>query len=127
MVLSTWIWHVSFFYELALVDPFWHEVEHASFLFFGILFWFPVIQPWPTHSIWPRWAMIPYLLLADVQNTIFSAFFSFAPAVIYPIYAEVSPAFESIRFRIRLWRAASCGCRVRSSSSLPSRWSSGIS
>ena len=93
MVLSTWIWHVSFFYELALVDPFWHQIEHATFLFFGVLFWFPVIQPWPTRSIWPRWAMIPYLLLADVQNTIFSAFFSFAPGVIYPIYSEVSPAF----------------------------------
>ncbi|MAB28821.1 MAG: hypothetical protein CMJ53_06050 [Planctomycetaceae bacterium] len=93
MVLSTWLWHVSFFYELALVDPFWHEVEHACFLFFGVLFWFPVIQPWPTHSIWPRWAMIPYLLLADIQNTIFSAFFSFAPGVIYPVYSKVSPAF----------------------------------
>ncbi len=93
MVLSTWFWHVSFFYELALVDPFWHEVEHATFLFFGVLFWFPVIQPWPTKSIWPRWTMIPYLLLADVQNTIFSAFFAFAPGVIYPVYSQVSPAF----------------------------------
>ncbi len=29
----------------------------------------PSSQPWPSRPRWPRWAMIPYLLLADVQNT----------------------------------------------------------
>jgi len=33
------------------------------------LFWWPVLQPWPSRPRWPRWAMIPYLLLADIQNT----------------------------------------------------------
>ncbi|MCP4816160.1 MAG: cytochrome c oxidase assembly protein, partial [Planctomycetaceae bacterium] len=92
MVLATWIWHVPVLYELALVDPFWHEFEHAVFLTTAILFWFPVIQPWPSRSIWPRWTMIPYLLLADLQNTIFSAFFSFSPRVIYSTYEQVTPA-----------------------------------
>ena len=92
MVAATWIWHVPKLYELALVDPAWHEFEHAVFLTTGILFWFPVIQPWPSRSVWPRWAMIPYLLLADLQNTIFSAFFAFSPRVIYPVYEQVTPA-----------------------------------
>jgi cytochrome c oxidase assembly factor CtaG/ferredoxin len=92
MVTMTWLWHVPVLYELALVDPFWHQVEHGLFLGSAILFWFPVIQPWPSRSIWPRWAMIPYLLTADLQNTIFSAFFAFSPRVIYPIYEQVTPA-----------------------------------
>lgn len=92
MVLMTWLWHVPVLYQLALVDPFWHQVEHWLFLTSAILFWFPVIQPWPSRSVWPRWAMIPYLLTADLQNTIFSAFFAFSPRVIYPVYEQVSPA-----------------------------------
>jgi cytochrome c oxidase assembly factor CtaG len=92
MVVMTWLWHVPVLYELALVDPFWHEVEHLLFLGSAVLFWFPVIQPWPSKPIWPRWAMIPYLLTADLQNTIFSAFFAFSPRVIYPIYEQVTPA-----------------------------------
>ncbi|MEC9233532.1 MAG: cytochrome c oxidase assembly protein, partial [Planctomycetota bacterium] len=93
LVLATWAWHVSFFYELALVDPFWHEVEHGFFITTAFMFWFPVIQPWPSRPVWPRSAMIPYLLLADLQNTVFSAFFAFAPRVIYPTYEQVTPVF----------------------------------
>ena len=93
LVLATWVWHVSVMYELALVDPFWHEVEHAFFLTTAFMFWFPVIQPWPSRPVWPRAAMIPYLLLADLQNTVFSAFFAFAPRVIYPTYEQVTPVF----------------------------------
>ena len=57
LVLATWVWHISFLYELALVDPFWHEVEHAFFLTTAFMFWFPVIQPWPSRAVWPRAAM----------------------------------------------------------------------
>ena len=91
MVVATWVWHIPTLYELALVDSGWHQFEHAVFLTTAILFWFPVIQPWPSRSVWPRWAMIPYLLLADLQNTVFSAFFSFSPRVVYPVYEQVTP------------------------------------
>ena len=43
-------WHVPPAYELALRSPGWHEVEHACFLGTSLLFWFPVIQPWPSVS-----------------------------------------------------------------------------
>ena len=39
----------------------------------GFLFWYPVVQPWPGRPRWPRGAMIPYLLVADVQNTVLAA------------------------------------------------------
>jgi cytochrome c oxidase assembly factor CtaG len=68
---TIWLWHVPALYELALRSSAWHAIEHACFLTTGLLFWWPVIQPWPSRPLWPRWAMVPYLLLADVQNTIF--------------------------------------------------------
>ena len=38
---------------------------------------------------WPRWALVPYLFLADGQNTILSALFIFYGRLLYPFYASV--------------------------------------
>jgi cytochrome c oxidase assembly factor CtaG len=86
-VAVTWIWHVPALYELALRSRAWHEVEHVSFFAAALLFWWPVVQPWPSRARWPRWAMLPYLALADLQNTALSALFAFSERVIYPTYA----------------------------------------
>jgi cytochrome c oxidase assembly factor CtaG len=85
--ITSLTWHAPKFYELALRSPFWHEVEHLCFLGAALLFWWPVIQPWPSRAQWPRWAMIPYLFLADFQNTALAAFLIFCDRVIYPSYA----------------------------------------
>ena len=87
-VVATWAWHAPRLYEAALLDSRWHDIEHATFLLVSVLFWWPVIQPWPTRPIWPRWTMIPYLLLADLQNTVFSAAFTFWTTPIYDLYAD---------------------------------------
>jgi cytochrome c oxidase assembly factor CtaG len=88
-VASLWAWHIPALYELALRSHAWHHVEHACFFGAGLLFWWPVIQPWPSRPVWPAWAMIPYLALADLQNTALSAILTFADRVIYPTYAAV--------------------------------------
>lgn len=85
--ITSLTWHTPEFYELALRSTFWHEVEHLCFLGAALLFWWPVIQPWPSHAQWPRWAMIPYLFLADFQNTALAAFLIFYDRVVYPSYA----------------------------------------
>ena len=76
------------FYELALNSPGWHQVEHLCFLVTGLLFWWHVILPWPGRPAWPRWAMIPYLVLADLQNTGLAAFLTFYDRVLYPTYEQ---------------------------------------
>ena len=80
-------WHIPYAYELALSSDDWHAVEHGCFLFTGLLFWFPLIQPWPRVSQASRWVLLPYLAGADLVNTVFSASLTFsspfaaAPAV----------------------------------------------
>lgn len=86
-VSTTWAWHVPAAYDLALRSPGWHAVEHASFLAAGLLFWWPVIQPRPSRPRWPRWALVPYLLLASLQNTALSAILAFSDRVLYTPYA----------------------------------------
>jgi cytochrome c oxidase assembly factor CtaG/ferredoxin len=94
-VVLTLGWHLPPPYELTLHSNAWHEVEHICFLLSALLFWWPVVQPWPSRPQWPRWTMIPYLLLADIQNTALSAFLSFSDRVLYPTYEKV-PHFSGM-------------------------------
>lgn len=82
-------WHVPVMYELALGSPTWHRMEHFSFFCTALLFWLPVIQPRPWVARTPRWLILPYLILADFQNTALSAFLVFYDRVVYPTYGTV--------------------------------------
>jgi cytochrome c oxidase assembly factor CtaG len=93
MGLVMFAWHTPSLYELALRSEFWHEVEHASFLLVSLIFWWPVVLPWPAREFWPRWAMVPYLLVADLQNTVLSAILAFSDRVLYPSYARAPRLF----------------------------------
>ena len=86
-------WHTPRLYELALASSSWHQVEHACFFLVSLVFWWPVIQPWPSRALWPRWTVVPYLLIADLQNTALSAILVFSDRVLYPSYATVPRLF----------------------------------
>src|SRR5215469_16024330 len=81
-------WHVPAAYEFALQSEAWHNVEHACFLFTSLLFWWPVIRPWPSRQIKSQLLLIPYLVCADLVNTGVSAFLCFSGRLVYPSYAD---------------------------------------
>ena len=86
LVATTWLWHAPGPYELALRSNGWHYLQHACFLAAGLLFWYPVIRPYPSQPHWSPWLLLPYLILADVQNTVLSALLTFSDHVLYPYY-----------------------------------------
>ncbi len=88
-VAVTWLWHVPRLYESALRSTAWHYGEHVCFLAAALLFWYPVVRPYPSRPRWSRWLLIPYLIAADVQNTVLSAIFAFAAQPLYPYYSDV--------------------------------------
>ena len=94
MGVAMFAWHTPALYELALRSPAWHQTEHACFLVASLIFWWPVVQPWPSRAQWPRWAMVPYLLIADLQNTALSAILAFSDRVLYPSYSTVPRLFR---------------------------------
>jgi putative membrane protein len=102
-------WHVPAAYELTLHSEPWHNVEHICFLLTSIAFWWTVIEPWPSRSPWSRWAVLPYLVTADLVNTGISAFLSFCGRVLYPSYAEaprlinLSPLNDQIAAGAEMW------------------------
>ena len=79
-------WHIPAVFTLALQSEGLHIVEHASFLTAGFLFWWPVIQPWPSVPVWPRWSILLYLFSATLPCDILSAYLTFCERVVYPGY-----------------------------------------
>jgi putative membrane protein len=76
-------WHIPRLFELALQSDWLHELEHASFFCAGVLFWWPVVQPWPSTARWPRWCIPLYLFLATLPCDALSAFLAFCDRVVY--------------------------------------------
>jgi cytochrome c oxidase assembly factor CtaG len=83
------VWHVPALFELGLRSELWHIIEHACFFTAGLLFWWPVVQPWPAHARWPQWSVPLYLFLATLPCDALSAFLTFVDRVVYPSYLSV--------------------------------------
>jgi putative membrane protein len=86
-------WHVPAAFTLGLQSERWHVVEHACFLGAGFLFWWPVVQPWPSVPAWPRWSILLYLFLATLPCDILSAFLAFCDRVVYTAYLSAPRQF----------------------------------
>ena len=86
-------WHIPKAYEFALASERWHNFEHVCFFTTSLLFWWPVLQPWPRQRQFDSWMIILYLLTSDLVNTGLSAFLSFSGRLLYPSYAIVNRPF----------------------------------
>jgi len=78
-------WHVPAAMSLAMHSAAGHAIQSASFLACGLLFWWPVVQPWPARPHWTGWMVPLYLLLATLPCDALSAFLAFCGR---PVYAE---------------------------------------
>lgn len=87
-------WHIPALFELGMGSAWWHDVEYACFFAAGILFWWPVVQPWPSVAAWPRWSTPLYLFLATLPCDALSAFLTFCGRVVYPHYVSVHRVFN---------------------------------
>src|ERR1700674_1456540 len=86
-------WHIPAAFNLALQSGGGHIVEHSSFLVAGFLFWWPVIQPWPSLPVWPSWSILLYLFSATLPCDILSAYLTFCDRVVYPAYLSTPRLF----------------------------------
>jgi cytochrome c oxidase assembly factor CtaG len=93
MAVTLCAWHVPAAFDLALRSPAWHKLEHACFFGASLLFWWPVVRPFPSRPHWPLWSVPPYLLAADLLNTALSAILTFSDHVLYRSYLEVPRLF----------------------------------
>ena len=106
-------WHVPSAYDFALEHERWHDLEHICFLGSSILFWWPLIRPWPTSARYTGWYMVPYLVGADIVNTALSAFLAFCNRPLYGYYLtepnvfNVSLLGDQVTGAVIMWVAGS--------------------
>jgi len=93
MAITLCAWHVPASFDLTLRSPTWHKVEHICFLGASLLFWWPVVRPFPSRPQWPLWSVPVYLLAADLLNTALSAILTFSDLVLYRQYLAVPRLF----------------------------------
>lgn len=111
-------WHVPAAFELALRSDFWHGVEHACFLFTSILFWWPVILPFPSEARWPRWSVPVYLFFGMFPSAAVGAFLVFCDRVLYPAYNDgpqlfgVAPLADQILAGSLMWGLGGLVCII---------------
>jgi cytochrome c oxidase assembly factor CtaG len=105
----TWLWHAPPVYDLALRSHGWHYLEHACFLGAALLFWYPVVRPYPARPRWSPWLLFPYLILADLSNTALAALLTFSDRLLYPYYGEaphlagLSPLDDQAAAGVLMW------------------------
>ncbi|HTZ95398.1 MAG TPA: cytochrome c oxidase assembly protein [Terriglobales bacterium] len=83
------VWHVPSVFALTMHSPALHFVEQASFLVTGLLFWWPVIQPWPSAPE-SDLSMILYLFFATLPCDVLAGFLVFCDRVVYTDYLSSS-------------------------------------
>jgi putative membrane protein len=87
-------WHIPAMFALGMRSEGWHLAEHACFFAAGLLFWWPVVQPWPSLAARPRWSVPLYLFLATLPCDALSAFLTFCNRVVYPHYLHAQRLFD---------------------------------
>lgn len=79
-------WHLPVVFQLGMRSHWLHNLEDASFLLVGLLFWCPIVQSSPSATRLPEWSMAVYLFLATLPCDILSAFLVFCNRLVYPFY-----------------------------------------
>lgn len=75
--LALWVWHVPRFFNVALASDGWHALQHASFFFTALLFWWAVFRR-------VRLGLAVLLVLTTmIHMGVLAALLTFAPAPLY--------------------------------------------
>ena len=83
------VWHVPWLYDLTLRNGGVHELEHASYLLFGVLFWLPIVDSSPVRARLRGMKAVAYAVAGMATGWVLALVLAFAPAPLYPVYAAL--------------------------------------
>ena len=93
MLILLWGWHEPRLYNLAIVDPLVHDLEHIAFLFSSLIYWWHVTGAGP--RIHPKMAIgrrIGYLFAGVPSTFLPGVAITFSNRVLYTAYETAPPA-----------------------------------
>ncbi len=83
-----WIWHAPGFFQAALASDLIHTLQHVSFLFSALLFWWALVRG--QQGTIGFGAAILYIFTTAIHTSLLGALLTFAPTVWFPAYAETT-------------------------------------
>jgi putative membrane protein len=86
---ALWLWHVPSWFEAALANEGLHALQHASFLFSALLFWWSVLRPGSPSS---RGAALLSLFTTMLHSSALGALLALSPRLWYPSYVDRAAA-----------------------------------
>ncbi len=102
--------HLSWFYDATVRHAGWHELEHAAYLFSGMLLWWPVLDgdPVPSRRLGGI-GKLAYVIAAMPSMALIGAYLNRAPTLVYSAYAApahalgISPVLDQQRAGAIMW------------------------
>jgi putative membrane protein len=88
---ALWMWHVPATFQAGLASNGVHALQHASFLFSALLFWWAVLGK--QGGTQGRGAAIVYLFTTMMHTGALGAMFTMSETVWYPYYGSKAQAF----------------------------------
>jgi cytochrome c oxidase assembly factor CtaG len=84
--VNFYVWHLPVLYQAALRHDPIHALQHASFLFFGMMMWMGLLGPLPKPQWFGNGARLVYIIVVRLLGTILANAMIFSGTVFYPIY-----------------------------------------
>ena len=89
---NLYLWHVPFFYQLAVRHDFVHSLEHMCFLWFGMVMWLGLIGPLPKPAWYTNWGRPCTCSVSRLIGAVLGNVLIWTQTVIYPIYKSSDAA-----------------------------------
>jgi cytochrome c oxidase assembly factor CtaG len=86
---ALWLWHVPAWFEAALAHSGLHSLQHASFLFSALLFWWSVLRPAAPSA---GGAALLSAFTTMMHSGALGALLALSPLVWYPSYVDSATA-----------------------------------
>ncbi len=90
--VDLYVWHVPFFYQLAIRHDLVHALEHACLLWFGMLLWLGLIGPLPKPQWWGGWGALGYIIVVRFTGAVLGNILIWSQTVFYPVYRSSDAA-----------------------------------
>jgi putative membrane protein len=88
---ALWVWHTPALFMAARADAFLHALQHASFFFTALLFWWSLLRPHARGVMTGR--ALLYLFTTMLHTGALGALFVFSNEVWYPANSVAAPEF----------------------------------
>lgn len=83
-------WHIPALYDVAVTHQGVHDIEHLTYLLFGILLWAQVLDSPPLHPRLSQIHRVYYIVAASIPGWIISLVLVFSSSPLYPFYAHLN-------------------------------------